>query len=138
MLVVLGAAASQARELVPEWARVVVAEDWSNGQSASLTAGLDALEATAADGVLVTLVDLPWQGVDEALAVLSLADAEAPAASLARLTVRGTPAHPVLIGRDHWAPLRDTLQGDSGARDYLASASVATVEPPTRESRAFD
>ena len=38
--VVLGAAADQARALVPAGAEVLVAADWADGMSASLRAGL--------------------------------------------------------------------------------------------------
>lgn len=41
--VVLGAAADEARALVPPWARVATADDWAEGMGASLRAGLDAL-----------------------------------------------------------------------------------------------
>ena len=131
-VVVLGAAADEARTLVPEWARVVVASRWAAGQSESLRAGLEALGGPvaggeAADGVLVTLVDLPWQGADEARAVLSLADRAFPASSLARLLMDGNPGHPVLIGRDHWDPLVATLAGDEGARVYLAAHAVRSI-----------
>lgn len=132
VVVVVGASATEALALVPDWASPVVCDGWAEGQSASLRAGLDAVEARSsserADAVLVTLVDLPWQGVAEAFAVLRLLDREAPRASLARLvTTDGTPGHPVLIGRDHWEPLRATLSGDEGARGYLAAAEVRTV-----------
>jgi CTP:molybdopterin cytidylyltransferase MocA len=97
-----------------------------------LHAGLDALEELPAsesvDAVLVTLVDLPWQSETEAVAVMDLLDHHAPAASLGRLvTPDGAPGHPVLIGRDHWGPLREELRGDEGARGYLARAAVRTV-----------
>src|SRR5947209_7898423 len=57
VVVVLGAAADEARALVPEGAAIIVADRWAEGMGASLAAGLAALPpATAA---LVTLVDLP-------------------------------------------------------------------------------
>lgn len=138
VVVVLGAAADDAAPLVPAWARAVIAADWADGQSASLRAGIDALAQTEADAALVTLVDLPWQGAREALSVAALADADAPRASLARLVdAEGAPGHPVLIGRDHWARLRDTLHGDEGARRYLAAHPVRTVRVgPGREAGA--
>lgn len=137
MVVVLGAAAEEAHGLVPAWARVVVCEEWADGQSASLRAGLQAVEGLptgeAVDAVLVTLVDLPWQGAAEALAVRGLLDIVAPRATLGRLVgADGAPGHPVLIGRDHWAPLLATLRGDEGARGYLAGVAergeLRTVE----------
>jgi molybdenum cofactor cytidylyltransferase/nicotine blue oxidoreductase len=57
--VVLGAAADEARALVPEEVTVVVATDWAEGMSASLRAGLYFLEDTDVDAALVSLVDLP-------------------------------------------------------------------------------
>ena len=36
--------------------------------------------------------------------------------------------HPVLIGRSHWAPVREVASGDAGARGYLAERSVRLVE----------
>ncbi|MEH3069009.1 MAG: NTP transferase domain-containing protein [Aeromicrobium erythreum] len=61
--VVLGADADTARALVPPDARVVVADDWAEGMSASLRAGLRAVAATTADAVMIHLVDLPDVGV---------------------------------------------------------------------------
>src|SRR4051812_18932110 len=43
VVVVLGAAAAEARPLVPPATRLVVAERWADGMAASLTAGLAAL-----------------------------------------------------------------------------------------------
>ena len=40
----------------------------------------------------------------------------------------GRPGHPVLIGRDHWAPLVAELDGDRGAADYLWRHDSGTVE----------
>ena len=129
VVVVLGAAAEEARELVPGTARVVVCGQWAEGQSASLRAGMQAVEGLApgeaVDAVLVTLVDLPWQGAAEALAVRGLLDVETPRTTLGRwVGADGAPGHPVLIGRDHWGPLLAALRGDEGARGYLAQAAA--------------
>lgn len=123
VLVVLGAGADEARQLVPERAAVVVAEDWVEGLSASLRTGLD---AASGDAALVTLVDLP----DEPAAVGErlLRDSPADPAVLARATYRGRPGHPVLLGRAHWRPLAASLSGDAGAREYLARNGVLEVE----------
>ena len=40
----------------------------------------------------------------------------------------GRPAHPVLIGRDHWAALAATLVGDAGARGYLRANGAVEVD----------
>ena len=44
-----------------------------------------------------------------------------------RATYDGRPGHPVLLGRDHWAPLIAGVQGDRGAADYLAAHTVLSV-----------
>ncbi|WP_244255776.1 NTP transferase domain-containing protein [Rathayibacter sp. VKM Ac-2760] len=123
ILVVLGAGAAEARPLLPVGTDAVVADDWADGVSASLRAGLRAAQGDAA---LVTLVDLP----DEPAAVGARLLRETPAgpAALARATYGGRPGHPVLLGAAHWAPLAATLTGDSGARDYLAAHGALGIE----------
>jgi CTP:molybdopterin cytidylyltransferase MocA len=124
--VVLGAAADEARDLLDGVdARVVVAADWAEGMGASLRAGLDALRAVEADAVVVSLVDLPDVTSDVVRRVLA---AGAGPAALARASYDGIPGHPVVIGREHWAGVVDTANGDRGARDYLATHEVRLVE----------
>ena len=121
--VVLGADAALAAELLAGIeADAVIAEDWAEGMGASLRAGLAGLDAEA---VLVSLVDLPDLDAEVVRRVLG---AGADAATLRRATYDGTPGHPVLIGRDHWAGVSETALGDRGARDYLAARDVVTVE----------
>ncbi|MDT7584400.1 MAG: hypothetical protein QOE32_1950 [Pseudonocardiales bacterium] len=133
LVVVLGAAADQVAELVPADVRAVVAADWAEGMGASLRAGLDALarsaEATESpitaessavepSAVLVHLVDLPGVG---AAAIARLAEAASAGPEvLARASYHRVPGHPVLLGRSHWAGVRDSARGDAGARGYLA------------------
>ncbi|MDT7659668.1 MAG: hypothetical protein QOF38_4383 [Pseudonocardiales bacterium] len=134
LVVVLGAAADQVAELLPADVRAVVAADWAEGMGASLRAGLDALarsaeltespiaaESSAAaepSAVLVHLVDLPGVGA-AAIARLAKAASAGPEV-LARASYHGVPGHPVLLGRSHWAGVRDSARGDAGARGYLA------------------
>ena len=123
VLVVLGAAAEQARALVPPGAHTVVADRWADGMGASLAAGLAGLPpATAA---LITLVDLP--GLPVAV-VRRLLDAPLTPAVLRRAAYNGRPGHPVLVGEEHWAPLAATLSGDRGGRAYLDRHGVLPVE----------
>lgn len=122
--VVLGAAAEQARALVPAWADVVVAEEWAEGMGASLRAGLAGMAGTE-QSVLVSLVDLP--DVSAAVVARVLATASGPDV-LARASYVGVPGHPVLLGRDHWAGAGGVAVGDRGARDYLAAHEVVLVE----------
>lgn len=123
--VVLGAAADEARALVPEGVAVVVAEEWEEGMSASLRAGLLALEDSDVDAAVVSLVDLP--DVSDAVVRRVLA-AGADAAALVRTTYDGRPGHPVVLGREHWPGVRAAAVGDRGARDYLANHAVVEVE----------
>ena len=139
--VVLGAQADEVLALLrprPEAeCRYVVADDWAEGMGASLRAGLIALEDQpdpAAGAVepppaaLVTLVDLP--DVDEVVMgrVLDAWRADGGSAdALVRATYAGNPGHPVLIGREHWAPLCASLAGDRGAQPYLSRRRVHEV-----------
>ena len=130
--VVLGASAGDARLLLDEagWTEdpdvdVIVAEDWDEGMGASLRTGLAALAGGGEDAALVSLVDLPDVGTDVLRRVL---DAGSGAGSLVRATYDGQPGHPVLIGRDHWAGVLATAQGDRGARTYLAAHEPVACE----------
>lgn len=142
VLVVLGAAAGQARALLPEGARAVLAPDWEEGMGASLRTGLTALAGgdagggpdavtvpstapgaaevpfTAADieAALIHLVDLPDVGAAVVRRVLGYAAPDA----VARAAFDGRPGHPVLLGRDHWDAVLGTVGGDRGARGWLS------------------
>lgn len=125
VVVVLGAAADQARELVDESQAVVVeALDWSEGMAASLRAGLAAV--AGADAAVVTLVDLPDVGAAAVRRVAMAADTD-PEGVLARATYGGEPGHPVLIGSAHWAAITNEVFGDRGARDYLDEHSPLLI-----------
>lgn len=130
VLVVVGAGAAEVGELARSTgARTVLAEGWDEGMGASLRTGLTALGAdlvTAPDVALVTLVDLPDVGPEVMVRVLESSGQERSA--LARATYDGEPGHPVVIGRDHWAAVRDTATGDRGARDYLRTTEHRPVE----------
>jgi CTP:molybdopterin cytidylyltransferase MocA len=131
VVVVLGARADEARELVPAGATAVVAADWASGIAASLRAGLAAAESVPAGGAsasgrsadvaVVSLVDLPGLRADAVRRVLAAASGEPDAArhALARAVYGGEPGHPVLVGRAHWRPLADAVRGDTGAGPYL-------------------
>lgn len=119
VVVVLGAAVVD----VPAPARPVVAEQWADGMSASLRAGLAAI--ADADLAVLALVDTPDVGADVMRRVL----AAAGPSGLARAVYDGRPGHPVVIARRHWAELDASLAGDEGARSFLAGRDdVAVVE----------
>lgn len=129
VVVVVGAAADEVRDvLATEDVHVVHAQDWAEGMGASLTAGLrhlvDASDAPDVDAALVCLVDTP--GLDVPV-VRRMAATAAPGA-LARATYDGTPGHPVVLGREHFAGVLATAAGDVGARAYLASHATAEIE----------
>lgn len=124
--VVLGAAAEEARTLVPVGTGIIVAEQWAEGQSASLRAGLAVLDADAdADAVVVTLVDLPDVTAEVVRRVLA---AGAEPSALSRAVYDGRPGHPVLLGRDHWPAVAAVATGDDGAKPYLRAHDVLGVE----------
>lgn len=102
-------------------ADVVVGERWAEGMGESLREGLDAVTSGVARAALVTLVDLPDVGPEVVRRVLDAWHDEGRGEdALVRATYDGRPGHPVLLGRRHWAPLREGLAGDVGAGPYLA------------------
>lgn len=127
--VVLGAESERAARLLEgaglAAVDVVVADDWAAGMGASLRTGLGALDPTSADAALVHLVDLPDIGADVVGRVLAEG---ADAVTLARAAYDGEPGHPVLLGRDHWAGVASSAEGDRGARAYLDRHVVRLVE----------
>lgn len=127
VVVVLGAAAETARELVPVRpdVRVVVAPDWSDGPGASLAAGLRALPDGAA--ACISLVDLP--GLPAAVVRRVLAGPR-PGGVLRRAVHAGRPGHPVLVGPEHRAALVAAVvrePGDRSAGAWLRGAGVESV-----------
>ena len=117
---VLGAAADEARPLLEGYdVEVVVAEDWAEGMGASLRTGLRSLTAARRP--------LHWSRwstcpTSAPMSYAALLDRPVSADTLARATYDGTPGHPVLIGRDHWAGVIESATGDQGARAYLGRA----------------
>ncbi|TDT29839.1 NTP transferase domain-containing protein [Naumannella halotolerans] len=126
VLVVLGAGATQARPLVPEEASVVVADNWADGIGASLHRGLAAAATTTATAALISLVDLPGLPVLVVRRVLGFAPVGPE--SMLRAGYGGRPGHPVLLGRNHWQPLRDTGSPDRAAGPYLRDHGAPLVE----------
>ena len=126
VLVVLGAQAVDVwRTADLDGATVLANRDWETGMASSLRTGLDGLRGWPGrvDAALVTLVDMP--GMTPA-ALQRMAEHAAPDA-LAVATYDGVRAHPVLIGRDHWAGVVATATGDEGARRYLAAHDVTAT-----------
>lgn len=124
VIVVLGAGAQEALQLVPGQVIAVIAHKWRDGMGASLRTGLEAARATDAQAAMIHLVDLPDVGAD---VVSRLLGSGGPRA-LARATYGGVPGHPVLVGRDHWAGFADSAVGDQGGRRYLLQHGVTGIE----------
>lgn len=118
IVVVLGAAVVE----VPAPARSVVAEDWADGLSASVRAGLTGLPENARYAVLLT-VDTPDIGAAAVRRVM----AAAQATGLARAAYGNRPGHPVAIAREHWPALLVTLHGDRGAGEFLRTRDDVVV-----------
>jgi CTP:molybdopterin cytidylyltransferase MocA len=110
VVVVLGAAVVQ----VPTPARAVVADDWARGLSASVRAGVAAVDASY---VVLHTVDTPDIGAEAVRRVLDAA--RTSASGLARASYGDRPGHPVVIARRHWPSLLDGLRGDEGGRAFL-------------------
>lgn len=125
--VVIGAAATEVEKLVPSGIRVEIARDWAEGLGRSLRRGLVSLADSPSTAVMISLVDLP--DVDARVVRRVLSAAGRPDV-LARAGYAGVPGHPVLIGRAHWPGVLGRIDGDGGARAYLAEAgeSVQLIE----------
>jgi nicotine blue oxidoreductase len=101
-----------------------VAENWSDGLSASLRTGLASIDA---DFAVLHTVDTP--DVDAAVVRRVLAAARVSSSGLARAVYGARPGHPVVLARRHWAALLTGLHGDEGARSFLAARDdVCAVE----------
>src|SRR3954469_25270840 len=113
VLVVLGAQAVEVwRQADLGGSAVLANKDWETGMASSLCTGLDGLRGwpDQVDAALITLVDMPGM-TPEALA--RVAACGSPGA-LAVATYEGVRGHPVLLGREHWAGVIETLSGDEG------------------------
>jgi CTP:molybdopterin cytidylyltransferase MocA len=113
-----------ASRLAPSVSQDNVLTNGETGADALPATSLDRPRMTAADAVLVTLVDLP----ELPLAVVERIAAGATRESLRQAIFGGRPGHPVLIGADHWAAVAATLEGDHGARHYLVAHGVQEIE----------
>lgn len=127
VVVVLGAETEQSRTLLDGDVRVVVAEDWAAGISASLRRGLEVAGEAGpeVDRAVLTLVDLPDVGPEVVSRLLAAApDRDA----LARASYAGRPGHPVVLGRAHWEAAAASVSGDRGAGPYLSEHGARAVE----------
>jgi CTP:molybdopterin cytidylyltransferase MocA len=113
VVVVLGAAVVA----VPPPARSVVAQDWADGLSASLKAGMAAVSGGAAGYAVLHTVDTP--DISAAAVRRVLTAARGAPSGIARACYGRRPGHPVVLARRHWSGLADVAHGDEGARAFL-------------------
>jgi CTP:molybdopterin cytidylyltransferase MocA len=123
VVVVLGAHAAAVRDAV-DLSEVVVIEapDWSEGQAASLRAGVAALGQV--DAAVVLLGDMPYVTAQVVAASLDHFSARVDAV---RTVYGGRPGHPVVLGRRVLERV-PSLRGDVGARAVLEDVRVREWE----------
>lgn len=124
VVVVLGASAEDVRSTASlPGVSLVDNPEWATGMGSSLRAGLSELSTSDAVAMVILPVDTPGVTPAAVRRLISLATKD----SLARATYHGAPGHPVLIGRAHWAAVRESATGDAGARDYLRRHEVLEI-----------
>jgi CTP:molybdopterin cytidylyltransferase MocA len=115
-VVIIGDDAQTLREVCePYGVRIVENQDWRQGQSTSVLAGLKALGQDVRAAV-VLLADQPLVGAG---AIERLVEAFEEGAKVAVATYGGRPRNPVLFSREVWPVLETELLGDEGARPFL-------------------
>ena len=105
----------------------MVASDWADGMSASLRAGISAIESGPAEYAVLITVDTPDIGA--AVVRRVLAAARTCSSGLARAGYGERPGHPVVVARRHWPDLVARAEGDEGGRAFLQQRTdVAWVD----------
>ena len=119
IFVVLGAWVGE----VPQ-ATVIENSDFASGMASSLRTGLVFLSTKEPqlERVVITLVDHIGLSAE---AITEIASAQG---SLIQSTYEDEIAHPVVIGREHWAALINEVSGDVGAKNYLTRNNATRVE----------
>jgi len=129
VVLVVGHAAAAVAARAPADVRVVVAPDWADGISASVRAGIAALETDPeVTAACVGLADQPRIGAAAYRRLVAAADAGGDAGdALMVATYAGRRGNPVLVPRARWAEVR-TLTGDEGARQLMGRVPVVEVD----------
>ena len=108
----------------------VTCQDWQDGMSASLRAGLAAISLDC-DAVIIALADMPEITADHLDRLVAAFDPTEAREICRAVSADGTPGHPVLFGRRLFEALA-ALSGDRGARDVLQEAPDFLVDVPTK------
>jgi CTP:molybdopterin cytidylyltransferase MocA len=128
VIVVVGADAERLHEVCERYGvRTVDNEEWEQGQSTSVLAGLRACGGEAA---VVLLGDQPFVGAG---AMERLVATFTEGAKVAVATYGGKRRNPVLFAREVWPLLEAELAGDEGARSVLKQHPELVVEVPCGE-----
>ncbi|HSP52863.1 MAG TPA: nucleotidyltransferase family protein [Cryobacterium sp.] len=139
VIVVLGARAADARALLDEFGLtpsvvLVRADDWAEGLSASLRAGLRQATDLPAAPIAVAIVPVDVPGLESSTVARLIGtlpgetEADVGPQTLRQAGFNARPGHPVVIGRAHWAALIGSATGDTGARPYLRSHDTRLVD----------
>lgn len=127
VIVVLGAQADDALALVPPRTLPVIATDWADGQSAALKAGLAAAATSSADAALILPIGPPDQSAPAGHRLIA-AGASDGRGALARAHFDDAPGHLVLVGREHWQVISETVTGSMRIDDYLYEHLTMSVD----------
>ncbi|HUR33980.1 MAG TPA: nucleotidyltransferase family protein [Vicinamibacterales bacterium] len=115
-------------------ARCVVNAGYADGQLSSLLAGLDAADASGADGLLLALVDAPAFSTQTVHALVRrFEETRAPVVRAVRGSEHG---HPVLIGRALFCALR-SADPSRGAKPVVRAAASADGDVRVDDPGAF-
>jgi len=118
VIVVLGAWQGE----VPN-TEVVINADYQGGMGTSLAAGIAYLQKRSPQprGAIITLVDLPN------LDPTTVEQVRDHPGSLVQAYFNGQPGHPVKIESRHWDALLTELNGDVGAKQFLARNDLVAL-----------
>ena len=131
VLVVLGAEHDAIQNAIGAGGPVIVAnEDWQQGMSTSISAGMRALaqHAPESQGVLLLGCDQPRLNVDHLRELIRAFDAQSGEV-IAASAYAGTQGAPAIFPRAAFPKLLD-LRGDKGARALIADAPCPVVAVP--------
>lgn len=136
LIVVLGHVAARVRSAVdlPPGARAITNPEFASGQTSSLRSGLAAVDARA-EAAVVLLGDQP--GLQPTTVRTVVEGWRSGTAPVARAVYRGTPGHPVVIGRAAFAAF-ENASGDDGGRAVLADLGAEEIELRTAAPSDLD